>query len=203
MILLIDYGVGNIASISNMLRTCGLSVVVSSKEADINAASHIILPGVGAYDAAARKLREYGLYQVLQDRAKAKIPLLGICLGAQLLLDGSEEGNLPGLGIIPGYCKKFDPLQVAPLKVPHMSWSEVNFVRESRLNDFGASPRFYFVHSYYFKCNHERNVTGVTHYGHSFPCVIEQENVFGVQFHPEKSHRFGKQLLTNFVKIGV
>jgi imidazole glycerol-phosphate synthase subunit HisH len=201
MITIIDYGVGNLNSIRNMLKRQGIPSVISSAREDIKQASKIILPGVGAFDSAMTKINSLQLDGILKEKAAEGIPFLGICLGAQLLLEGSEEGNLKGLGLIKGWCRKFDQLAIAPLKVPHMGWSEITINGPHPLLPSETVSRFYFVHSYYLACDNEENVFAKAFYGHEFACGIMNRNIFGVQFHPEKSHRFGAQLLTNFASL--
>jgi len=200
MVTIIDYGVGNLASIQNMLKKVGVSSQVSRDFDVILSASKIILPGVGAFDAAMEKINDLGLSPVIRDAAQKGSRILGICLGAQLLLEHSEEGVLEGLSLIKGKCAKFDAALLAPLKVPHMGWNDVHFKNPShplsRYNDM--QPRFYFTHSYYLQCDNLDNVLATAVYGHEFACGIAQENIVGLQFHPEKSHVFGAQLFANF-----
>lgn len=202
MITVIDYGVGNLASIQNMLKKCGEGSQISSNPNVILNASKLILPGVGAYDAAVEKIIEFGLNSVIREAASKGTLILGICLGAQLLLDGSEEGVLPGLSLIKGKCRKFNEQSITPLRVPNMGWSDVHFKTEHALSKFDEmEPRFYFTHSYYLNCNNPDNVLATSNYGHEFVCGVVHENIMGVQFHPEKSHAFGARLLTNFAKM--
>ncbi len=203
MITIIDYGVGNLASVQNMLRKCGVSSQVSKDPKEIARAPKLILPGVGAFDSAMHKIDELGLRSVIGEAATNGTFILGICLGAQLLLDGSEEGNLSGLSLIKGKCRRFDEQLIAPLSIPHMGWSDVVFVSDSHpLAKFEqAEPRFYFTHSYCLSCDNPENVLATSRYGIEFTCGIASQNVFGVQFHPEKSHSFGAQLLINFARI--
>jgi imidazole glycerol-phosphate synthase subunit HisH len=202
MITIVDYGVGNLNSILNMLSRCEVDSEVTSDRDRIALADRIILPGVGAFDAAIAKLTELELIQVLKQKALDGTPMLGVCLGAQLLLDGSDEGKMSGLGLIRGRCKKFDHNKIKPLRVPHMGWADVEFKDQSAplSSSFDEQPRFYFVHSYYLDCADDADVLATTVYGIEFPCIIGRKNIFGVQFHPEKSHKFGAQLLNNFVK---
>jgi imidazole glycerol-phosphate synthase subunit HisH len=202
MITIIDYGVGNVNSIQNMLRKLGAESEVTNDPEKIRDSKKIILPGVGAYDTAMHRLNELGLVDEIIGRVKGGVPLLGICLGAQLLLNGSEEGKLPGLGVIRGMCKKFKQEDVAPLRVPHMGWSEVALRYDHPLTRFDLPfPRFYFVHSYYMQCEQPEQVLATARYGVSFASAIHRDNIYGVQFHPEKSHKFGERLLSNFWKL--
>lgn len=200
MITIIDYGIGNVASVKNMFYKNGTLAETSRDPQVILQSPRILLPGVGAFDTAVRTLQEYGLVEVLRAFAATGKPMLGICLGAQLLMDSSEEGTLPGLGLIPGTCKRFS--NIDPLRIPHMSWSDVTFVKPHPLGNFeGEVPRFYFVHSYHMVCHNPEHVLGVSTYGYEFTCAVNHANVSGVQFHPEKSHRFGARLLQNFAAL--
>ena len=201
MITIIDYGIGNLGSIKNMLKKAGVKSRISSTEEEIGEAEKLILPGVGAFDYGMSQLRNAVYFDTLNKRVQEdKIPVLGICLGAQLLTEGSEEGELPGLGWIKGRTIKFREEKMDDkLKVPHMGWNEVETKKESRLfEDMYEEPRFYFVHTYHIKCEEERYVLVLSCYGYDFLAGVENENVVGVQFHPEKSHKYGLKLLTNF-----
>lgn len=202
MITIIDYGVGNLASVQNMLKSCGFQSHISSSADDISVADKLILPGVGAFDSAIGKIDLLGLRDPIHSASKRGTLILGICLGAQLLLDESEEGKMKGLSLIRGRCKKFDAEKISPLKVPHMGWSEVCLLKKDHaLSNFEEdSPRFYFSHSYYMCCE-ERNRFMSCHYGIDFTCGIALDNIIGVQFHPEKSHTFGARLLTSFARM--
>ncbi len=182
MITIVDYGIGNVASVANMLRKNGIESELTSDASKIQSAQKIILPGVGAFDTAMKKLQELNLITYLHEYANQGKLLLGICLGAQLLMESSEEGVLPGLGLIKGTCKHFGDIH--PL---------FNF------DDW--EPRFYFTHSYYLACAEEGDSAGTAIYGKAFTCATLQKNIFGVQFHPEKSHRFGSRLLQNFAAL--
>ena len=203
MLAIIDYQVGNLLSIQNMLFKIGKrDVVITNEEDDIIQAEKIIIPGVGHFDYGISKLRNAPFFETLNHRViNEKVPVLGICLGAQLLLEKSEEGNLPGLGWLKGGSVKFDTSKMnEDLKVPHMGWSEVEKLKESRLlTGLPEDPRYYFVHTYHFHCqNPEHHLLKAT-YGYDFIAAFESDNILGVQFHPEKSHRFGMQILKNFI----
>lgn len=202
MIVIVDYGMGNVGAIRNMLSRSGVrDVAISGDPATCARADKIILPGVGAFDAAMHSLEERGLRAPLLEAATVRrVPFLGICLGMQLLADNSEEGSLAGLGLIPGQVRRFAPLVGnTPRRVPHMGWNEVKAVRGHRLlADAGEEARFYFVHSYYFDCGEPSDMIGQTEYGEPFASAVARGHVAGVQFHPEKSHRYGMRLLTNF-----
>jgi glutamine amidotransferase len=195
MILIVDYGVGNVGSISSMLNKIGVESCVDCSPEAIARADKLILPGVGHYDKAVTELRARELLEPLtQAVLTEKKPVLGICLGAQLLGNSSEEGELPGLGWINMEVKRFTNPSV---RVPHMGW---NMVEPQKPGLFGteAEQRFYFVHSYYMACREPQDVLATSNYGDQFTCAVHRENIYGVQFHPEKSHRFGLKLLENF-----
>ena len=202
MITIIDYGMGNIGSIANMLKRIGYSSEISSDASRIDAAEKIILPGVGHFDKAIINIEKLGLKEVLRKKAlKDKTPMLGICLGMQLMCINSEEGVNPGLGLINAEVKRFQFNQNT-LKIPHMGWNLVNIKKESKLL-LNSTPhtRFYFVHSYHAVCNQPVDILTTTNYSYNFVSAFEHENIVGVQFHPEKSHRFGMELLRNFITL--
>lgn len=201
MTVIVDYGVGNLGSIANMFRHIGREARISRSLVEIEAATKLVLPGVGAFDKAMEALVERrGLIEVLDRKAmRERVPLLGICLGMQLLTQGSEEGSRPGLGWLAGTVRRFRFEETASLQVPHMGWNEVVVRHEHPLMaNAGAEPRFYFAHSYFVDALPGEDVIGTTTYGRDFPSVIGRGNIMGVQFHPEKSHRFGMLLLKNF-----
>jgi len=201
MIVVVDYKMGNIGSILNMLKKAGHQAEVSADPARIAAASRLILPGVGAFDAGMQNLSDSGLIPVLTERVKsARVPTLGICLGMQLMVERSAEGVRPGLGWIAGEAQRFQPTEGA-LKVPHMGWNTVAATRSSALtDDLPPEPRFYFVHSYYVRCRDSSDALLHTRYGIDFVSAFQHDNIWGVQFHPEKSHKFGMRLLANFAE---
>lgn len=199
MIVVVDYGMGNLAAIINMLDYLGFRAKSSRNPEDLARASHLILPGVGAFDRAMRHLRELNLEQRLHEEVLVRgKPILGICLGMQLLGQSSEEGQEAGLGWIPARSVRLSPAQGSGLKVPHIGWSEVEPQKSSDLFAAGDKPRFYFVHSYHMQCDRQDDVAAVCHYGEDFCCAVSQGNINGVQFHPEKSHRFGMALFRRF-----
>jgi len=202
MITVIDYGMGNVGSILNMLKKIRVAAAVSSGIEDIRAADKLILPGVGAFDNGIRSLNERGLIELLQERIiEDRIPILGVCLGMQLLTESSEEGNLKGLGFIRARTVRFK-FEKNNLKVPNMGWNFVEIKKESKLfKKMDRNSRFYFVHSYYVVCENKEDILATTVYGFPFVSAFEVENIFGVQFHPEKSHKFGMQLLKNFAEL--
>ena len=177
-------------------------VVISSVITDIQKADRLILPGVGAFDQGMKKLQALNLIDILNEKVIVqKTPVLGICLGVQLFTGGSEEGSLPGLNWINGHTVRFNFEEEKKLKVPHIAWSDVISCKSSKLfQDMYPDSRFYFVHSYHLKCKNSEDVLLRSNYGYDFPAAIEKENILGVQFHPEKSHKYGMQLLKNFVE---
>ncbi|MBA2611544.1 MAG: imidazole glycerol phosphate synthase subunit HisH [Bacteroidetes bacterium] len=203
MITIINYGLGNLGSVQNMLKRIGAPCIITSDIKQIEAAEKILLPGVGAFDSAIQKIDELNLRSVLVHKAKIdKVPFLGICLGMQLLTRASEEGVLTGLDLVPAKTVKFKFEEGSDLKIPHMGWNFVKQNTPSKLTqDFTPEHRFYFVHSYKVVCDDNSNSILKTNYGGDFDAAIQNENVYGTQFHPEKSHKFGMQLLTNFAKL--
>lgn len=202
-VVIIDYKVGNIGSIINMFKKIGVEAKLSSSKEEILNADKLVLPGVGSFDNGMKNLRESGLIEVLNKKVlKDNTPLLGICLGMQLLMESSEEGRERGLGWIDGEVKKFYfGENKDKLKIPHMGWNiVVPTNKETLYNGFGEENRFYFVHSYHVVCKNKENILGTTHFGYDFASSVYKNNIFGVQFHPEKSHKFGMQLLKNFME---
>ena len=203
MITIVNYGLGNLGSIFNMLKKIGVTSVISSDLDEIARAEKIILPGVGHFGRAMEQLNSGEFRNVLDQKAlKEKIPILGICLGMQILTHKSEEGSHPGLGWIPAKTVRFRPPKELNLKIPHMGWNLVSRSTPSQLTKgFEPNDRFYFVHSYHVQVEDEKNSILKTEYGYSFDSAIQKDNVFGVQFHPEKSHRYGMKLLENFARL--
>ena len=201
MITIIDYGAGNIKSIQNMLKKLGVDSELTSDKAVIERATKLILPGVGAFDYGMQQLKKSGLIETLNKKVvEQKTTILGICLGAQMLGNKSEEGIEKGLGWINMEVVKFDANQLdSNLKVPHMNWNEINIKKTTPLlNDLDNQSRFYFVHSYHIKTNNMEDVLCTSNYGYEFVSGVNHNNIYGVQYHPEKSHKFGMQLLSNF-----
>jgi glutamine amidotransferase len=203
MITIINYGLGNLGSVQNMLKRIGAPCKITSDLKEIEDAEKILLPGVGAFDSAIQKIDELNLRSVLVHKAKVdKIPFLGICLGMQLLTRSSEEGVLAGLDLVPAKTIKFKFDNTSNLKIPHMGWNFVKQNTPSKLTEgFTTDHRFYFVHSYKVVCDNTINSILKTNYGGDFDSAIQNENVYGTQFHPEKSHKYGMHLLTNFSKL--
>lgn len=200
-VAVIDYGMGNIGSIRNMLKYIGARHIVSSNRAEIAACDRIVLPGVGHFDLAMRNLAQRDLVEPLRELVlERRMPILGICLGMQLMCSASEEGDRAGLGYVAAQVRRFPLPAQTGLKVPHMGWSQVSFQKDTGLSkELGDEARFYFVHSYQVTCDDLGDVWGVTDYGVPFVSAFVRDNIAGVQFHPEKSHRYGIQLFRNFV----
>ena len=202
-ITIINYGMGNTGSIRNMLTKIGIKSAVSSDYEAIAAADKLILPGVGAFDPAMKRLQDLNVISLLNDRViNDLVPFLGVCLGMQLITTGSDEGELPGLGWVDARARSFASSGLNDsLPVPHMGWNSVNDIGPSLLLDgMTSDARFYFAHSYYVDCDDSADVQGTSQYGVEFASVIGRQNIFGVQFHPEKSHRFGMAVLRGFVE---
>jgi glutamine amidotransferase len=201
MIAIIDYNIGNISAVENMLRRIGLPCRITADSSEVERASHIILPGNGSFDACMRNLRASGLVSVLEERVLGRgVPLLGICVGAQMLGNDSEEGQERGLGWLDMRVRRFPSLP--GLKVPHMGWTQVvpRQLSNCLVNGMTEESRFYFVHSFIMAPANGEDVLMHATYGVEFAAGVSRGNITGVQFHPEKSHRFGKQLLTSFGK---
>jgi len=198
---IVDYGIGNVGSILNMLRKLRVPAQTVSGPDTVRAASRLILPGIGAFDACVSALERSGLRDEVLEFASSGRPLLGICVGMQMLTLGSEEGNRPGLGLIDAETRRFLP--VSGLRIPHMGWDSVQWMQPQHplSHNLLDENRFYFVHSFCVTCRSPANSLAVCIYGQEFSAVIASGNVAGVQFHPEKSHRFGLQLLGNFASI--
>jgi glutamine amidotransferase len=195
---ILDYGIGNTGSILNMLRKLRVAAEVIATPSAVSAAQRLILPGIGAFDACMEALQRAGLEQCVAEFAAGGRPLLGICVGMQMLTLGSEEGDRRGLGLIRAHTRRF--AASAALRIPHMGWDAVRWVVEQHplARKLQHESRFYFVHSYRVSCEDAADVLAVCTYGEEFAAAIARGNVAGVQFHPEKSHRFGLQLLGNF-----
>lgn len=201
MVAIVDYGLGNLGSIANMLRVIGEKSVITDNKEQIRNADRIILPGVGSFDAGIKNLEDRALIEFLKEQAKEGKPILGICLGMQLLGRKSEEGEQTGLSLIPFDNIRFRVPEKSGLRVPHMGWDIVKFQQESPLLEgIKGIQRYYFVHSYHAVCDDRRNVMMTCEYGYEFAAAVSEKNVYGVQFHPEKSHDFGLNILENFVR---
>ena len=208
-VTIVDYGTGNLNSIRNMLRKVGVAAEISSDPGRIEEAGKLILPGVGAWDHGLESLHARGLRDVLDRKVLGEgVPVLGICLGMQLLAETSEEGQKRGLGWIEGHVARFDFSSIEPPrpKIPHMGWNEIQVRQENPVFDglsadeAGEESRFYFVHSYHFRPTETDRVLARARHGLEFTAVVGRDNVLGVQFHPEKSHKFGMKFLENFAR---
>jgi glutamine amidotransferase len=199
--VIVDYGMGNLASIVNVGKAAGGRLSISSAPDELRAADKIILPGVGAFDRGMSNLRDRGLIDVLNDAVLNRgIPVLGICLGMQLFTRRSEEGTAAGLGWIAADTVRFNPAEAKGLRVPHMGWNNITVAAQDKVRAaMPDEPRFYFAHSYHVRCDSESDVLAWTDYGYRFPAMLRHGNIVGVQFHPEKSHKFGIALMRNFL----
>ncbi|UUZ52985.1 imidazole glycerol phosphate synthase subunit HisH [Massilia sp. H-1] len=204
MITIIDYGLGNVLAFVNVYNRLNIPVRVAKSAAELDGATRLILPGVGSFDHAMEQLARSGMRPRLEQLVcEEKLPVIGICVGMQMLAKGSDEGKLPGLGWIDGQVRKFQ-LDEMPrgTNLPHMGWNDVTPVSMAGLfKGLEDDARFYFLHSYYFECNDGASILARTDYGSHFSCAVRRDNVYGVQFHPEKSHHFGSQLLSNFAEV--
>lgn len=204
MITILDYGLGNIQAFVNVYKRLHIPVLVAKKSGDLAGATKLILPGVGSFDHAMRQLSDSGMRPALDDLVlQGKIPILGICVGMQMLAGSSDEGRVAGLGWIQGHVRAFNSVvQLCDLPLPHMGWNDVTPVDNCRLfSGHNTNSRFYFLHSYFFECEQDEFSIARTSYGLDFSCAVAKNNVFGVQFHPEKSHHFGVRLLKNFADL--
>jgi glutamine amidotransferase len=204
MITIIDYGLGNVRAFSNVYKRLDIPVAVAKCASDLQDATKLILPGVGAFDYAMELLQRSGMRETLDELVLSRaVPVLGVCVGMQILAPTSEEGQLQGLGWIDGDVCEFDAARFQPrILLPHMGWNDVKPVEPSSLfAGLESNARFYFLHSYYFRCTRRENVLAQAEYGSTFSCAVHSKNIFGVQFHPEKSHHFGARLLKNFAEL--
>lgn len=201
MIAIVDYGLGNLASIKNILKHIEIESIITSDSEEIRKADRLLLPGVGKFDEGMHNLEKTGLDIVIKEEVTKGKPLLGICLGMQLLGRSSEEGNSKGLGLIDFETVKFCFSDDIKLKIPHMGWERVKIKESPLTTGLDDKQRYYFVHSYYAKCDDDATAIIKCDYGHEFAAGVRNGNVYGVQFHPEKSHKFGMRLLKNFARI--
>ncbi|ART56102.1 imidazole glycerol phosphate synthase subunit HisH [Acidovorax carolinensis] len=204
MIKIVDYGVGNIQAFITMFKRLGIPAERARSGAELNGATRLILPGVGAFDHAMHLLNQSGMRPQLDGMVLEKeVPVLGVCVGMQMLAGGSDEGGLPGLNWVPGRVKAFASMpQAAQLPMPHMGWNDLQVRSGAKLfSGFEPQPRFYFLHSYYFACEDKAHVVATASYGLDFDCVVSNGHIHGVQCHPEKSHHFGALLLKNFAEL--
>lgn len=204
MITIVDYGLGNLASIHNMCRRLGIESRITDDKDLIARSSHLILPGVGHFRRGMENLRASGLKDLLDGLVLEKgLPVLGICLGAQLMTRHSAEGDVEGLGWVDAETVAFDTARLGRLKVPHMGWADIRTEQDGNPLWVGLppEPRFYFVHSYHFRFASPREVSATADHGYSFACAFSKGNIHGVQFHPEKSHKYGMRVISNFASL--
>ena len=204
MIGIVDYGSGNIYAIATIFKNLNIKHKIINQPEELDEADKLILPGVGAFDETMQQLINSGLQEKLNELVLVRrIPVFGICVGMQILGDGSEEGKLPGLGWIPGVVKKFDKNMIkCKPHFPHMGWNTIaNSLKHPIFNNIDEDFGFYFVHSFYFECKHKKNILSKCKYGIEFASSVFSEHIFGMQFHPEKSHGNGVQLLKNFSEL--
>ena len=203
MIAIVNYGVGNLASIKNMLKKAGFESELVTDPIAIEKSSKIILPGIGAFDHCMIEFNKSGLREAVTNKVmKEKTPLLGICVGLQMLMESSEEGVEPGLGWIAGKTIKFKKEELGDLKIPHMGWTNVRVAKNTLLTEgLGSQPRFYFVHSYHVQPDDKSDEMLTAQYGYEFTAAINRGNIYGAQFHPEKSHKYGMKILENFGRL--
>jgi glutamine amidotransferase len=203
MIKIVDYGLGNIRALLNVYKRLNVPVAVGSTAEELTGASKLILPGVGAFDHAMELIERSGLRDTLDEMVlERRVPVLGICVGMQILSHSSDEGRKSGLGWISGRVRALKLLVDEPLMLPHLGWNDVRPLSHSPLfKQLESDARFYFLHSYYMECERQGDVAAVCHYGSEFACAVSAGSIHGVQFHPEKSHHYGTQLLKNFAEL--
>jgi glutamine amidotransferase len=202
MICIVDYGVGNITAFLNLFKRIGIEAKCAKTPFEMEGAGRLLLPGVGHFDTAMERLNTSGLRPILERMVLVdKVPVMGVCVGMQMLADSSEEGSLPGLGWVPGKVRSFVSNQKsAQLPMPHMGWNQLKIVRDSKIlaNENRNETDFYFLHSYYYELVNEADIIATSEYGLEFPAVIGRDKIYGVQCHPEKSHSCGQSLLKRF-----
>jgi glutamine amidotransferase len=204
MITIINYGCGNIKAIQNVFHKLSIQTKVATTIGDLEGAEKLVLPGVGAFDYAMQKLMDSGMFEKINELVLInKIPVIGICLGVQLMANSSEEGKLAGLGWVDATVKRFDESKLSSkVHLPHMGWNDVNPVKNSPLfKDLENDAKFYFLHSYYIDSHNPEQILAKSDYAGDFVCAVHKENIYGVQFHPEKSHQYGVKLLENFATL--
>ncbi|CUU87611.1 imidazole glycerol phosphate synthase subunit HisH [Campylobacter hyointestinalis] len=203
MIGIIDYGVGNIKAFANIYKNLNFDYKILQSKSDFTGVDKLILPGVGSFDHAMLSLQNSGMFDILNECVlNQNIPVIGICVGMQMLAKNSEEGRCSGLGWIDATVKKFSRTDIINLPLPHMGWNSINIEKNSDiLKNIENNARFYFLHSYYFESNDKDNVLATANYGRDFDCIINSNNIYGIQCHPEKSHYNGIQLLKNFGEL--
>jgi len=204
MIAIVDYGLGNVKAFANVYKNLNIPAIIVKQAEDLKKVSKVILPGVGAFDHAMQRLEKSGMRPLLNEIVLNRhVPILGVCVGMQMLACSSEEGSLSGLGWIAGEVKRFKTSSSKPsIYVPHMGWNNVKSIKiNGLLQGIDLDARFYFLHSYYFRSHRSEDTIAVTDYNGEFACIVNSGNIFGVQFHPEKSHQWGIRLLKNFARL--
>ena len=203
MIGIIDYGVGNIKAFANIYKNLNIPFKIVKDISEFENITKLILPGVGSFDHAMTSLENSGMREKLDELVlEKKIPVIGICVGMQMLAKSSEEGTLNGLGWIDGIVKKFNKSKIKNAPLPHMGWNNLKIEKKNKIFDnLEENPRYYFLHSYYFECENKEDVIATATYGEKFDCMINHKNIYGIQCHPEKSHHNGMQLLKNFGEL--
>ena len=205
MISVVDYGVGNIQAFLNLFKRLGVDAQRATSPEGLAGATHLVLPGVGHFDHAMQRLNDSGMRPSLDALVlDSKVPVVGVCVGMQMLAQGSDEGTLAGLNWVPGRVRSFaNQPQCSNLPMPHMGWNVLAPSSDARLfsQGFDAQPQFYFLHSYYFDAVEKSDVAATAHYGIDFDAVVSRGHIHGVQCHPEKSHQWGEQLIKNFVAL--
>ena len=205
MIAIIDFGMGNLGSVYNMFKWLGYhDAIITADLEQIKASDKLVLPGVGSYKMAMDNLKNGGYLPILEQKVNHEhVPCMGICLGMQLLFERSEEGDCDGLGYIKGKVVRFNfDNEEKKIRIPHIGWNFVDINKKSAIvEDMFSENRFYFVHSYHAKCEDEEDILMTTNYGYNFASAVEKNNIYGFQFHPEKSHKYGKKIFENFLKI--
>ena len=203
MIGIIDYGVGNIKAFANIYKNFDIPYKIVKNIDDFKNVTKLILPGVGSFDHAMTSLQNSGMREELDKLVlENKVPIIGICVGMQMLANSSDEGKLEGLGWINAEVKKFDKSNIINAPLPHMGWNSLNIQENKQIvSALDSDPRFYFLHSYYFECKNKEDVIATATYGEEFECIVNHNNIYGIQCHPEKSHHNGMQLLKNFGEL--
>ena len=204
MIAIVDYGLGNIKAFANIYKQLNIPLIIAKTANDLMGATKIILPGVGAFDHAMQQFNASGMREPVEQMVLLqKKPLIGICVGMQILASGSDEGKEKGLNWIRGYVRKLDASKINfRTRLPHMGWNDVQRRKESPLlAGFNETSQFYFLHSYYFDCENDSSVLATASYGNEFAAIVNHENIYGIQCHPEKSHEFGISILRNFAEL--